>query len=230
MYNIMGQGQPLEQNIFGSPSQDRFQYITLPYQELFMQQQVSDYDLLAVFPDEQHAEAATAKLRKEGFGDSEVFQLAAGAAGKGEFREHGPNRNRREVFLRTERTGPNLLLVVLLAIALGIVIGGIGFALPLLVLTLHLAFFGVAEPITGIAASALGIIIGAIIGLSRGGRVRGAIGQDTAKASTSSPVQGARTMVALRFADRDNTIKNSKARAILINNEGKIDRSIGRRE
>jgi hypothetical protein len=37
-------------------------------------------------------------------------------------------------------------------------------------------------------------------------------------------------VVALRFADPDNVIKNSKARAILINNEGKIDRSVGRRE
>jgi hypothetical protein len=195
-----------------------------------MQQQGSDYDLLAVFPDEKHAEAATAKLRKEGFGDSEVFQLAAGAAGKGEFREHGPNRNRREVFLRTERRRPNLLLVVLLAVALGILIGGIGFALPLLVLLLHLTLFSVAEPITGVVASVLGVVIGAIIGLSRRGRVRGAIGQDTVKASAPSPMQGARTTVALRFADPDNTIKNSKARAILINNEGKIDRSVGRRE
>ena len=195
-----------------------------------MQQQGSDYNLLAVFPDETHAEAATTKLRKEGFGDSEVFQLATGAVGKGEFREHGPNRNRREVFLRTERRGPNLLIVILLAVALGVVLGGIGFALPLLALAFHLAFFVLPEPITGVAASALGLVIGAIVGLSQRGRVRGAIGQDTAKASTPVPVQGARTLVALRFADPDNTIKNSKARAILINNEGKIDRSVGRRE
>src|SRR3989442_5924311 len=124
-----------------------------------MQQQRGDYNLLAVFPDETHAEAATTKLRKEGFGDSEVFQLAAGSVGKGEFREHGPNRNRREVFLRTERTGPNLLIVVLLAVALGVLIGGVGFALPLLALALHLAFFALPEPITGVAASILGIII-----------------------------------------------------------------------
>lgn len=194
------------------------------------QQQGTDYDLLAVFPDETHANAATAKLHKEGFGDSEVFQLAAGTAGKGEFREHGPNRNRREVFLRTERTGPNLMLVVLLAVALGILIGGIGFALPLLALALHLAFFVLPEPITGVAASVLGVVIGAIVGLSQGRRVRGAIGQDTEKTSTPAPVQGAHTVVALRFADPDNMIKNSKARAILINNEGKIDRSVGRRE
>jgi hypothetical protein len=195
-----------------------------------MQQQGSDYDLLAVFPDEMHAEAATTKLRKEGFGDSEVFQLAAGAAGKGEFREHGPNRNRREVFLRTERTRPNLQLVILLAVALGVVIGGIGFALPLLALAFHLAFFVLPEPITGIVASVLGVVIGAVVGLSQRRQVRGAIGQNTAKASTPVPVQGARTLVALRFADPDNTIKNSKARAILINNEGKIDRSVGRKE
>ena len=195
-----------------------------------MQQQGSDYDLLAVFPDETHAEAATTKLRKEGFGESEVFQLAAGAAGKGEFREHGPNRNRREVFLRTERRGPNLLIVIVLAVALGILIGGVGFALPLLALALHLAFFALPEPITGVAGSVLGVVIGAIVGLSQRGRVRGAIGQDTAKASTPAAVQGARTLVALHFADPDNTIKNSKARAILINNEGKIDRSVGRRE
>src|SRR5436305_11541968 len=122
------------------------------------QQQGTDYDLLAVFPDETHANAATAKLRKEGFGDGEVFQLATGAVGRGEFREHGPNRNRREVFLRTERTGPNLMLVVLLAVALGVLIGGVGFALPLLALALHLAFLVLPEPITGVGAGVLGII------------------------------------------------------------------------
>ena len=59
-----------------------------------MQQQDGNYDLLAVFPDETHADAAAAKLCKEGFGDSEVFQLPADTASRGEFREHGPNRNR----------------------------------------------------------------------------------------------------------------------------------------
>ena len=195
-----------------------------------MQQQGADYDLLAVFPDETHADAAATKLRKEGFSDNEVFQLAEGAAGRREFREHGPNRNRREVFLRTERTGPNPLLVVLLAVALGVLLGGIGFALPLLALAFHLTFFVLPEPITGVAASVLGIVIGAIVGLLQRGRVRGAIGQDISKTSTPSPIQRARTVVALRFSDPDNTIKNSRARAILINNEGKIDRSVGRRE
>jgi hypothetical protein len=122
------------------------------------------------------------------------------------------------------------MLVVLLAVALGVLLGGVGFALPLLALAVHLAFLVLPEPITGVGASVLGIIIGALVGLSQRGRVRGAIGQDIAKTSTPAPVQGARTVVALRFADPDNTIKNSKARAILINNEGKIDRSVGRRE
>jgi hypothetical protein len=195
-----------------------------------MQQQQSDYDLLAVFPDETHADTAAAKLRREGFGESEVFQLPAGAVGRGEFREHGPNRNRREVFLRTERRGPNPLIVILLAIALGILLGGIGFALPLLALAVHLTLFALPEPVTGVAASVVGIVVGAVIGLLQRGRVRGAIGQDITPAATTKPVQGARTVVALRFSDPDNTIKNSRARAILINNEGKIDRSVGRRE
>jgi hypothetical protein len=195
-----------------------------------MQQQGADYDLLAVFPDETHADAAASKLRKEGFGDSEVFQLPADAVSRGEFREHGPNRNRGDIFLRTERSGPSPLLVVVLAIALGVIIGGIGFALPIFALALHLAFFALPEPVTGFVASALGVVVGAIIGLLQRGRVRGAIGQDTSRASAARPIQGAHTVVALRFADPDNTIKNSRARAILLNNEGKIDRSVRRRE
>jgi tetrahydromethanopterin S-methyltransferase subunit C len=90
--------------------------------------------------------------------------------------------------------------------------------------------FALPEPVTGVAASVVGIVVGAVIGLLQRGRVRGAIGQDIPQAATAKPVQGARTVVALRFADPDNTIKNSRARAILINNEGKIDRSVGRRE
>ena len=49
-------------------------------------QQFADFDLLAVFSDETKAEAAEAKLHKEGFGADEVFRLAASAVKNGEFR------------------------------------------------------------------------------------------------------------------------------------------------
>ena len=71
------------------------------------QQQFAEYDLLAVFNDETRAEAAETKLHKEGFSSEEVFRLASSMVKAGEFREHGPNRNRSSVFLQTRRTGPN---------------------------------------------------------------------------------------------------------------------------
>jgi len=40
----------------------------------------------------------------------------------------------------------------------------------------------------------------------------------------------ARIVVALRFVDPDNISRKSRARAILLNNQGKIDRSIGHRQ
>ncbi|HYK83844.1 MAG TPA: hypothetical protein VEV19_00665, partial [Ktedonobacteraceae bacterium] len=79
------------------------------------QQQFADFDLLAVYSDEMKAEAAEAKLHKEGFGENEVFRLASSAVRSGEFREHGPNRNRSDIFLQTRRVGPNPIVVVLLA-------------------------------------------------------------------------------------------------------------------
>ncbi len=56
------------------------------------QQQPANYDLLAVFTEEAKADAAVAKLHKEGFGEEEVYQLESGTVGSGQFRDHGPNR------------------------------------------------------------------------------------------------------------------------------------------
>jgi hypothetical protein len=190
------------------------------------QQQHADYDLLAVFAEEAKADAAVAKLRKEGFNEEEVYQLGSGAAGKGEFRDHRSNNNRSEYFLQTKRSGPNPLLVVALAIIFGLVVGGLsylaGFAFP-----------NLTEPTTLIIGVILGLIIGAIIGIVPMSRVRGNIGQDVSKGSTAPPQErgnGARTVVALRFPNTDNPARKSRARAILLNNGGRIDRSVGRRE
>src|SRR5437588_10845704 len=71
------------------------------------QQQHADYDLLAVFSDETKAEAAEAKLLKEGFTNEEVFRLASDFVKDAQFREHGPNRDRSSVFLQTTPSGPN---------------------------------------------------------------------------------------------------------------------------
>ncbi len=198
-----------------------------------MQQQHADYDLLAVFNDETIAEAAAAKLRKEGFGDEEVFQVAPGSVGTGQFREHGPNRSRGDVFLQTTRSGPSPLLILFLAIALGIVFGGVTFAVILILIALHLLFFALAaEPVVILGGGVLGVIVGAIVGATRRGRVRGAIGQDVSKSNALPvvPSKGTRNAVALRFPDSDNISRKSRARAILIQNGGKIDRSVGRTE
>src|SRR5947199_215386 len=82
------------------------------------------------------------------------------------------------------------------------------------------------EPLTLIVGIVLGLVIGALMGFLRRGRVRGAIGQDlsqqpTAEKKTAETVQGARTVVALRFTDPENISRNSRARAILLNNQGK---------
>jgi hypothetical protein len=191
-----------------------------------MQQQQTNFDLLAVFPEENKAEAAEAKLRKEGFGDEEVFRLAAGAVGQGEFREHGPARDRSAVFLQTTRRGPRPLLVVLFAIIFGVVLGGLTFGVVDISLK-SIALF----PATWIGLL-VGIVLGVIFGLTRRGRVRGAIGQNIAQgklAETSNkrPDASALTVVAVRLPDPENISRKSKARAILLNNGGKIDRSIG---
>jgi hypothetical protein len=196
-------------------------------------QQPADYDLLAVFPDETRAEAVATRLRKEGFGEGEVYQLPAGSTGSGEFREHGPNSARRDFFLQTQRTGPNPVLVVLFAVICALVVGALTFAATF-------ALPGLPEPTTLLVGIALGIVLGIIIGLLQRGRVRGAIGQNTQGgqraapspgASTSSKAgQAARTVVALRFDDPENISRRSRARAILLNNQGKIDRSVNRQE
>ncbi len=198
-----------------------------------MQQQRADYDLLAVFSDETKAGVAAAKLHKEGFGDEEVFQLPAHAVKQGQYRNHGPNANRDEIFLQTRRAGPNLLLVVVLAVGFAIVFGGIGFALPFILLAFHLTFFHLVDPTTGIEGGLFGLLLGAIVGLLRRGPVRGNIGQEqlrTRSGPAPKATVDARTVVALRFPDDDNISRRTRARAILLNNGGSIDRSVGQRE
>ncbi len=187
------------------------------------QQQSADYDLLAVFSDESKADAAEAKLHKEGFGEDEVYRLTSSAVAGGQFREHGPDRERRNVFLQTSRTGPNSVMVALLAVLLGLVLGGVLFAA-------HFAFPALPEPVATLVGVVVGIVLGAIVGLLRRGRVRGAIGQDMTKVSTTSKkaAPGERTVIALRLPDPENITRRSRARAILLNNGGKIDRSVGR--
>lgn len=185
-------------------------------------QQQANYDLLAVFNDESKADAAEAKLRKEGFGDEEVFRLPASAAAGGQFREHGPNRERSSVFLQTTRSRPNPTLVIVLAVVLGLVFGIVMFLA-------HFAFAVLPEPSTAFEGGVVGVVVGAIIGLLQRGRVRGAIGQNTPAMVTPNrrPEQNVRTVVAVRLPDPENISRKSKARAILLNNGGKIDRSVG---
>ena len=188
------------------------------------QQQQADYDLLAVFSDETKAEAAETKLRKEGFSDDEVFRLAADVVRGGEFREHGQKSDHSAVFLQTTRSGPKPTTVVLLAIIFGVVLG-------LLTFVAHFAFSAIPELTGTLAGVVVGIIIGAVIGLLRRGPVRGNIGQDVARTNAASavkkPSQDARTVVALRFPNAENITRKSRARAILLTNGGKIDRSVG---
>ena len=194
-----------------------------------MQQQPAEYDLLAVFPGEDQAGAAANKLRKEGFQDDEVHQIPQGLVGSGEFRVHGPDQNRSAQFLQVRRAGPNPAVVALLAVVCAVVLGALSFAASF-------AFPKIlTEPLTVIIAAVVGLVIGILIGLLRRGRVRGDIGQRSASAKVSAPpsqkvLQGALTVVALRFNDPENISRNSRARAILINNQGKIDRSVGRRQ
>ncbi len=189
------------------------------------QQQQADYDLLAVFSDETKAEAAETRLHKEGFSSDEVFRLTADVVRDGQFREHGQKSDHSAVFLQTSRSGPNPVTVVLLAIIFGVVLG-------LLALGAHFAFSTIPELTGTLVGVVVGIIIGAVIGFLRRGPVRGNIGQDVARTSAAAtvkkPSQDARTVVALRFPDAENITRKSRARAILLNNGGKIDRSVGR--
>jgi hypothetical protein len=192
------------------------------------QQQHEHFDLLAVFSEESKADAAEAKLHKEGFDEEQVFRLAEGSVGKGEFREHGPNRDRSSVFLQTKRSRPSFVLVVLFAVIFGIVLGGIAFGV------VDFGLKNLSVSLATLIGALVGIIVGAILGLTRKGRVRGAIGQDLTKVKpidtpTKKPVvdTSARNVVAVRLPDPENISRKSKARAILLNNGGKIDRSIG---
>ena len=191
------------------------------------QQEQIKYDLLAVFGDEVKAEAAETKLQKEGFGSDEVFRLAADVVKGGQFREHRSNRDRSAVFLQTSRSGPRPIMVILFAIIFGIALG-------LLVFAAHFAFSAIPALIGTLAGIVVGVILGIAIGLLRRGPLRGNIGQDTVKANAATadkkPSQTARTVVALRFPDVDNITRKSRARAILLNNGGKIDRSVGEGE
>jgi hypothetical protein len=189
------------------------------------QQQFADYDLLAVFNDEAQAQAAESKLLKEGFGNDEVFRLASNMIRGGEFREHGPNRDRSAIFLQTRRTGPNPLVVVLLAVVFGLALG-------LLLFVAHFAVAAVPEPTASIAGVVIGVILGAALGLLQRGTVQGAIGQNTVKANAASraPAPDDLNVVAIRLPDSENVARKSRARAILLTNGGKIDRSVGRRE
>ena len=199
-----------------------------------MQQQDADYDLLAVFNDETTAEVASTKLHSAGFTDEEIFRVTPGSGGQ--FREHGPNTNRRDVFLQTQRTKPSLTLILFLAIALGIVFGGGVFLIALLLFfVIHIVFFVLPTDllIAGVG-SVIGIIVGAITGTRRSTRVRGNIGQDMSKINVPARVVPApastRNAVAVRLPDSENISRKSRARAILIQNGGKIDRNVGRTE
>lgn len=193
------------------------------------QQQYENFDLLAVFAEESTADAAEAKLRKEGFGDDEVFRPTPGSVGSGEFREHGPNRERGDVFLQTQRTGPNPVLVVLFAVIVGLLLGGVTFGV------VDLSLRSVPELPATLIGVLVGVILGAILGLTRRGKVRGAIGQDMTRikpaetpARRPRETSSVRTVVAVRLPDPENISRKSKARAILLNNGGKIDRSVRR--
>ncbi len=188
------------------------------------QEQHMDYDLLAVFNNQTDADNAESKLHKENYGEDEVFRLAGSSVVEGQFREHGPDRNRSSVFLQTTRQRPNPALVIVLAIACGLVLGAVMFAVANFAIQSHPILLAT------LAGVVVGAIVGVIAGLLRRGPVRGAIGQDLAKVNTPviQPDQEAQTVIAIRLLDPDNISRKSKARAILINNKGKIDRSVGR--
>ena len=187
------------------------------------QQQSPNYDLLAVFPDETKADAASAKLHKEGFSDEEVYQLSTGSVGSGQFREHGPNRARSELFLQTQRTGLGPAMVTLLVILFGLLGAGLTFVATFALPPLHTVTIF-------LIGAAIGIVLGIPFGAFQRARVRGNIGQHHQNQATASLSPNTRTVVALRFVDPDNISRKSRARAILLNNQGKIDRSIGHRQ
>ncbi len=188
------------------------------------QEQVQgQYDLVAIFNEETKAEAAETKLLKEGFHNDEVFRLANSLFRKAQFREHGPNQNRGSVFLQTTRSGPNPAKVIVFALVFGLILGLVAF----------LAHFAIATlPVltATLAGAVVGIVLGAIIGyLQR--EVRGNIGQDTTKGTPARATgKDDLNVIAIRFSDPENVSRKSRARAIMLNNGGKIDRSIATRE
>jgi hypothetical protein len=188
------------------------------------QQQFADFDLLAVFTNREQAEAAASKLRKEGFSEEEVVRPEPGTlVGSGQFREHGPNTNRGTQFLQTTRSGPQSARIILFAIVIGLV-------LALILFALHFAFAALPEPGATIIGAVVGIIIGALLGYFQRGPERGNIGQDMSRVNAATRPPDDYIAVAVRFSDPTNISRTSRARAILINNGGKIDRSVGRRE
>ena len=194
----------------------------MPQQQ--QQQQFADLDLLAVFSDREKAEAAASKLRKDGFSEEEIVRPAAGTVvGSGQFREHGANANRGAQFLQTTRRGPSIGLMIILALVLGLV-------LALILFVLHFAFTALPEPGSTIIGAVVGIILGALIGLLRREPERGNIGQDMSRVNAATRPSNDYIAVGVRFEDPTNVSRTSRARAILINNGGKIDRSVGRRE
>lgn len=205
-----------------------------------MQQQQTNYDLLAVFPDETQANSAVNKLQQAGYSSDEIFQLQAGSVSGGTFREHGPSSNRNQYFLQTTRSRPSALLILLFALAFAILLGGVGFVLALILVIALLHTFVILEPITAAAGVVIGLVVGAITAIQRGSRVRGNIGQNARQRTTPAPApvaatsateaQGAKTVVAIRLPDPDDIKRQSQARAILVQNKGKIDRSVTRNE
>ncbi|GCF08130.1 hypothetical protein [Dictyobacter arantiisoli] len=191
------------------------------------QQQHASYDLLAVFPDETKAEEASSKLKKAGFNEQEIHQLPAGSVGSGQFREHGPNQARGDFFMQTQRSGPKTTIVILFAVICCLIVTALTF-------TTTFALPHLPEPTTLLVGAALGLVLGIIIGLLQRGRVRGSIGQETSKAppasSNAKALQGKLNVIALRFQDPENISRKSRARAILLNSQGRIDRSVSRQE
>jgi len=197
----------------------------MPQQQ--QEQQHSNYDLLAVFSDELKAAAAETKLLKEGFNSEEVFRLPSDFAKGGEYLDHGPNRERRDVFLQTIPSGPNPVRIVVYAIILGLVLG-------ILLFVAHSAFASFQEPLSAIIGAIVGVIVGAVTGFFQRGRARGAIGQDLTKVPAASgsgskkPAQSELNVIGIRLPDSENITRKSRARAILLTNGGKINRNVNR--
>lgn len=147
-------------------------------QQQQQQQSFADYDLLAVFSDEEKASAAEGKLRREGFKDEEIYRLSAGAVKGGEFRDHGPRQDRSAFFLQTTRSGPAPALLLVLALVAGLVVGLLGFALGF-------AFPASEHWLITVIGVAVGLVCGVVLAFVRGSRVRGAIGQDLSRLPNS---------------------------------------------